>query len=63
MLGETTGVVRHASARGLCMLVASSVAYSKFGLCWGTFALFFLRRTFLFLVTLLAPGVDPLATT
>lgn len=27
---------------GLCVLIATSVAYSKFGLGWGTFALFFL---------------------
>jgi hypothetical protein len=43
MLGETTGVVRVVlRLEGLCVLVAASVAYSKFGLGWGTFALFFL---------------------
>ncbi|MDD1624110.1 MAG: DUF4260 family protein [Methylococcaceae bacterium] len=31
------------------MLVAASVAYSKFGLCWGTFALFFLTPDVSFL--------------
>ncbi|MCK9397430.1 MAG: DUF4260 domain-containing protein, partial [Methylobacter sp.] len=43
MLGETKGVVRVVlRLEGLCVLVAASVAYSKFGLGWGTFALFFL---------------------
>lgn len=43
MLGETTGAVRVVlRLEGLCVLVAASVAYSKFGLGWGTFALFFL---------------------
>ena len=34
---------------GLCMLVSASVAYSKFGLCWGTFAPFFLMPDVSFL--------------
>jgi len=43
MSGETTGMVRTVlRLEGLCVLVAASAAYSKFGLGWGTFALFFL---------------------
>lgn len=43
MSGETTGMVRIVlRLEGLCVLVAASAAYSKFGLGWGTFALFFL---------------------
>lgn len=43
MLGQTTGAVRVVlRLEGLCVLIAASVAYSKFGLGWGTFALFFL---------------------
>jgi hypothetical protein len=43
MLGETTGAVRVVlQLEGLCVLIAASIAYSKFGLGWGTFALFFL---------------------
>jgi len=43
MSGETTGAVRVVlRLEGLCLLIAASVAYAKFGLGWGTFALFFL---------------------
>lgn len=43
MLGETIGAVRLVlRLEGLCVLVAASVAYSKWGFGWGTFALFFL---------------------
>ena len=43
MSGETTGAVRVLlRLEGLCVLIATSVAYAKFGLGWGTFALFFL---------------------
>lgn len=43
MPGETTGVVRILlRLEGLCVLIATCVAYSKFGLSWGTFALYFL---------------------
>jgi len=43
MFGETTGAVRAIlRLEGLCILIAASVAYSKFGMGWGTFALFFL---------------------
>lgn len=43
MFGETTGTVRvMLRLEGLCVFVAASVIYSKFGHGWGTFALFFL---------------------
>jgi hypothetical protein len=43
MAGETKGAVRAVlRIEGLCVLIAATVAYSKFGLGWGTFALFFL---------------------
>lgn len=43
MSGETKGAVRVVlRLEGLVILIAASVAYSKFGLGWGTFALFFL---------------------
>lgn len=43
MSSATTGAV-HSILRleGFCVLVAASVAYSKFGFGWGTFALYFL---------------------
>ncbi|MGZ4978049.1 MAG: DUF4260 domain-containing protein [Methylobacter sp.] len=50
MSGETTGAVRVVlRLEGLCVLIAASVAYSKFGLGWGTFALFFLTPDLSFL--------------
>jgi len=50
MSGETTGTVRVVlRLEGLCVLVAASIAYSKFGLGWGTFALFFLTPDISFL--------------
>lgn len=43
MAGETAGSVRILlRLEGLCVLVAASVAYSKFGLGWSTFAWYFL---------------------
>jgi len=43
MLGETKGAVRVVlRLEGLCVLIAAVVTYSKFGLGWGTFTLFFL---------------------
>lgn len=43
MPGATTGGVRLVLRfEGLCVLIAALVAYSKFGIGWGTFALFFL---------------------
>jgi len=50
MSGATTGGVRLVlRLEGLCVLIAASVAYSKFGLGWGTFALFFLTPDLSFL--------------
>lgn len=58
MLGETTGAVRVVlRLEGLCVLVAASVAYSKFGLDWGTFALFFLTPDVSLLGYLAGPRV------
>jgi Domain of unknown function (DUF4260) len=43
MAGSAIGNVRIVlRLEGLCVLIAASIAYSKFGLGWGTFALFFL---------------------
>jgi len=42
MSGATIGGVRLVlRLEGLCVLMAASVAYSKFGVGWGTFALLF----------------------
>jgi hypothetical protein len=58
MSGETTGAVRTVlRLEGLCVLIAASVAYSKFGLGWGTFALFFLTPDISFLGYLAGPKV------
>ena len=43
MSGGTTGAVRWVlRLEGLAVLIAALLAYSRFGLGWGTFALFFL---------------------
>lgn len=42
---------------GLCALIAASVAYSRFGLGWGTFALFFFTPDLSFLGYLAGPKV------
>lgn len=42
---------------GLCVLIAASVAYSKLGLGWGTFALFFLTPDLSFLGYLAGPRI------
>lgn len=42
MSGASTGGVRLIlRLEGLCVLIAAAMAYAKFGLGWGTFALFF----------------------
>jgi len=42
MFGETTGGVRVLlRVEGLCVLIAALWAYSRFGMGWGIFALFF----------------------
>ena len=58
MSGATTGGVRLVlRLEGLCVLIAASVAYSKFGLGWGTFALFFLTPDLSFLGYLAGPKI------
>lgn len=58
MSGATTGGVRLVlRLEGLCVLIAASVAYSKFGLGWGTFALFFFTPDLSFLGFLFAGGL------
>lgn len=56
MSGATTGGVRLVlRLEGLCILIAATAAYSKFGLGWGTFALFFLAPDLSFLGYLAGP--------
>lgn len=58
MSGATTGGVRLVlRLEGLCVLIAASVAYSKFGFGWGTFALFFFTPDLSFLGYLAGPKV------
>ena len=58
MSGATIGSVRLIlRLEGLCVLIAASVAYSKFGLGWGTFALYFLVPDVSFLGYLAGPRV------
>lgn len=58
MVGSTVGSVRIVlRLEGLCVLLAASVAYSKFGLGWGTFALYFLAPDLSFLGYLAGPKV------
>jgi hypothetical protein len=62
MAGATTGAVRIVlRLEGLCVLVAASVAYSKFGLGWGTFALFFLTPDISFLGYLAGPRLGAIS--
>lgn len=63
MSGATIGAVRiMLRLEGLCVLIASSIAYSKFGLGWGTFALFFLTPDLSFLGYLAGSRIDRVAT-
>jgi hypothetical protein len=58
MSGATIGAIRIVlRLEGLCVLIAASVAYSKFGLGWGTFALFFFTPDVSFLGYLAGPKV------
>lgn len=58
MSSATIGAVRIVlRLEGLCVLIAASVAYSKFGLGWGIFALFFLTPDLSFLGYLAGPKV------
>lgn len=56
MSGAATGTVKLLlRLEGLCVLIAASVAYSRFGLGWGTFALFFFSPDVSFLGYLAGP--------
>jgi hypothetical protein len=58
MSGATIGAVRLVlRLEGLCVLIGASVAYSGFGVGWGTFALFFLTPDVSFLGYLAGPKV------
>jgi hypothetical protein len=58
MAGETTGGVRLVlRLEGLCVLVAALLAYSRFGMGWGTFALFFLTPDISFFGYLAGPKI------
>ncbi|RTL58177.1 MAG: DUF4260 family protein [Rhodocyclaceae bacterium] len=62
MSGATVGAVRIVlRLEGLCVLIAASIAYSKFGLGWGTFALFFLTPDISFLGYLAGPKVSAIS--
>ncbi len=62
MSGSTRGAVRVVlRLEGLCVLIAASVAYSKVGLGWGTFGLFFLTPDVSFLGYLAGPKVGAIA--
>lgn len=62
MSGSTIGSVRLVlRLEGLCVLIAASIAYSKFGLGWGTFALFFLVPDISFLGYLVGSKVGAIS--
>lgn len=56
MSGATRGAVRIVlRLEGLCVLIAAALAYSKFGLGWGSFALYFFAPDISFLGYLAGP--------
>ena len=62
MSSATTGAVRLVlRLEELCVLIASLVAYSKFGLGWSTFALFFLTPDVSFLGYLAGPKIGAIS--
>ncbi len=62
MSGATTGAVRMVlRLEGMCVLIAASVAYSRYGSGWGTFALFFLAPDVSFLGYLAGPRVGAIS--
>ncbi|CAB3809877.1 DUF4260 domain-containing protein [Paraburkholderia fynbosensis] len=62
MSGETTGAVRVVlRPEGVLVLIAACVAYSKFGLGRGTFALWFLAPDLSFFGFLAGPKVGSIA--
>jgi len=61
MSGAATGAVRGVlRLEGLCVLIASTLAYSKYGLGWGTFAWYFLAPDISFLGYLAGPRIGAL---
>ncbi|HEY8158538.1 MAG TPA: DUF4260 domain-containing protein [Methylobacter sp.] len=62
MSGETKGAVRAVlRLEGLCVLIAAVVAYSKFGLGWDIFALFFLAPDLALLGYLAGPKIGAIS--
>ncbi|MGZ4981870.1 MAG: DUF4260 domain-containing protein [Methylobacter sp.] len=62
MSGETKGAVRAVlRLEGLCVLIAAVVAYSKFGLGWDIFALFFLAPDLALLGYLADPKIGAIS--
>lgn len=62
MSGSTIGNVRIVlRLEGLCVLIAASIAYSKFGFGWGTFALLFLVPDVSFLGYLAGPKIGAIS--
>jgi hypothetical protein len=62
MHGLTTGGVNFLlRAEGACVLLVSLLAYSKFGIGWGTFALFFLAPDLSFFGYLAGPRMGAVA--
>lgn len=58
MSGAVVGAVRIIlRLEGLCVLIAASIAYAKFSLGWGAFALFFLTPDLSFVGYLLGPKI------
>lgn len=58
MFGESTGGVRAVlRLEGLCVLIAACAVYSKLGLGWGSFALFFLTPDLSLLGYLAGPKI------
>lgn len=61
MSGAVKGSVRIVLRfEGMCVLIAASIAYAKFSLGWGTFALFFLAPDLSFISYLLGPKIGSL---
>ena len=61
MIGATTGGVKALlRIEGACVFLAAAMAYSKFGLGWGTFAVYFLAPDLSFLGYLAGPSIGAL---
>lgn len=62
MTGATTGGIKYLlRVEGACVLLAATLAYSKFGLGWKTFAIFFLAPDLSFLGYLAGPVVGAIS--